>query len=115
VHADAAAGPLRHIADVPILHWHGDTFTLPAGTELLASSHVYEHQAFRRGANLLALQFHAEMGEDERLEAWLEQWPDAVIEAGHDDAALRAAHAELGPRAVAAGRAMIGQWLTELA
>jgi GMP synthase (glutamine-hydrolysing) len=115
VHAQAATGPLRHIDAVPILHWHGDTFTLPEGTELLASSHIYEHQAFRRGANLLALQFHAEMGEDERFEAWLEQWPDAVIEAGHDQAGLRAAHAELGPRAVAAGRAMIGQWLTELA
>jgi GMP synthase (glutamine-hydrolysing) len=115
VHADAAEGPLRHIAEVPILHWHGDTFTLPERAELLASSQVYDHQAFRRGANLLALQFHAEMGEDERFAAWLEQWPDAVIEAGHDHSDFRAAHDELGPRAVAAGRAMIAQWLTELA
>src|SRR6218665_2402893 len=47
---DAALdGPLRHIADVPVLHWHGDTFTLPDDVELLASSHHYEHQAFRRG------------------------------------------------------------------
>ncbi len=114
VHDSAAANPLQHIAQVPILHWHGDTFTLPENTESLASSHVYEQQAFRRGRNLLALQFHAEMGEDERFESWLEQWPDAVIEAGHDEAALRAAHAELGPHAVAAGRAMIAEWLTEL-
>ncbi len=113
VHAGARAGPLRHI-DVPVLHWHGDTFTLPEGTELLASSHVYDHQAFRRGTNLLALQFHAEMGEDERFEAWLEQWPESVAEAGQTNTALRAAHEELGPRAVAAGRAMIAEWLTEL-
>jgi GMP synthase (glutamine-hydrolysing) len=115
VKADAAGSPLRHIAEVPILHWHGDTFTLPEGAELLASSHVYDHQAFRRGRNLLALQFHAEMGQDNRFAAWLEQWPDAVIAAGHDHATLSAAHDELGPRAVAAGRAMIAQWLAELA
>ena len=115
VHASAAASPLRHIAEVPVLHWHGDTFTLPEGAELLASSRLYDHQAFRRGTNVLALQFHAEMGEDERFAAWLEQWPDAVIAAGSDPAALRTTHDRVGPRAVAAGRAMIAQWLAELA
>ena len=36
--------PLRHIADVPVLHWHGDTFTRPAGVELLGSTPVsYAH------------------------------------------------------------------------
>ncbi len=114
LHVDAADSPLRHIAGVPVLHWHGDTFTLPAGTELLASSHVYTHQAFRRGANVLALQFHAEMGEDERFAAWLEQSPQAVIAAGSDEATLRVSHDRLGPGAVAAGRAMIAQWLVGL-
>lgn len=114
IHDHAAAGFLRHLHEVPVLHWHGDTFTLPAGAELLASSHVYEHQAFRHGRNVLALQFHAEMGEDERFNAWIEQWPESVIEAGGDEASLRKAHDELGPRAVAAGRAMIAEWLTTL-
>lgn len=114
VKADALAGPLRHIAGVPVLHWHGDTFTLPENVELLASSHLYEHQAFRRGSNILALQFHAEMGLDPRFDAWIEQWPGAVVEAGGDEASLRAAHDSLGPLAVAAGQAMIAQWLTEL-
>lgn len=114
LHPKANGGPLRHIAGVPILHWHGDTFTLPEGVDLLASSHLYPHQAFARGPNLLALQFHAEMGEDERFEVWLEQWPDSVAEAGGDVASLRAAHETHGPRAVAAGRAMIAQWLSEL-
>ncbi|RYG56559.1 MAG: glutamine amidotransferase, partial [Alphaproteobacteria bacterium] len=59
--------PLRHVADQPLLHWHGDTFTLPGGTELLASSDTYQHQAFRRGKDILGLQFHAEMGLDERF------------------------------------------------
>jgi len=114
IHANALAGPLRHLFEVPVLHWHGDTFVLPEGAELLASSHLYDHQAFRRGPNLLALQFHAEMGEDERFNAWIEEWPESVIEAGGTEADLRDAHDRLGPHAVAAGRRMITQWLAEL-
>lgn len=114
IHDHAMDGPLRHLVDVPILHWHGDTFTLPDNVELLASSHVYEHQAFRRGDRLLAVQFHAEMGQDERFNAWIEEWPESVIEAGGDEALLRAAHDLHGPGAVAAGQAMIAEWLTRL-
>ncbi|MFC3174052.1 glutamine amidotransferase [Novosphingobium bradum] len=115
IHDHAHDSPLRHLVGVPVLHWHGDTFTRPEGVDLIASSPVYDHQAFRRGANLLAVQFHAEMGEDERFNAWIAEWPESVIEAGGDEAALRAAHDELGPGAVAAGRAMITEWLANLA
>lgn len=111
VHDNAVDGPLRHLVDVPVLHWHGDTFDLPKGVELLASSHVYDHQAFRRGANLLALQFHAEMGLDERFNAWIEEWPESVVEAGGTETDLREAHEQHGPIAVAAGQAMIADWL----
>ncbi|MDF8332648.1 glutamine amidotransferase [Novosphingobium cyanobacteriorum] len=107
-------GPLRHVEGVPVLHWHGDTFTRPEGVELLASSDLYEHQAFRRGRNLLALQFHAEMGEDPRFDAWIEQSPGDVAAVGHTPDTLRAAHEAHGPRAVAAGRAMISEWLDGL-
>jgi len=98
-----------------LLHWHGDTFTLPDNVELLASSHVYPHQAFRRGRNLLALQFHAEKGEDERFEAWLEEGREAVFAAGHTETTLREAHERHGPDAVAAGRRMIAEWIDGLA
>ena len=114
IHGDKSRNPLRHIENVPILHWHGDTFELPGEVELLASSHVYEHQAFRRGSNILALQFHAEMGEDPRFDAWIEEWPESVIEAGGDEESLRHAHGRHGPIAVAAGRRMIGEWLNGL-
>jgi len=103
--AAGADSPLRHVAGVPVLHWHGDTFGLPEGVELLASTAAYPHQAFRLGRNLLALQFHAEMGEDPRFEAWL----DGADEAARDG--LRAEHDALGAAAVAAGRAMIAEWL----
>ena len=114
VHEHAADSPLRHVRDVPVLHWHGDTFTKPEGAEFLASTSLYEHQAFRRGRNQLALQFHAEMGEDPRFDAWIDQWPEAVVEAGGCPQALRQRHDELGPGAVAAGRAMIADWLRGL-
>jgi GMP synthase (glutamine-hydrolysing) len=110
----AGESPLRHLAHVPVLHWHGDTFTLPEGTELLASSKLYPHQAFRRGPNLLALQFHAEMGEDERFEDWIAQDIDYLTAAGQCLDNLRLAHAAHGPGAVAAGRAMIKEWLAGL-
>ncbi|MBO9622739.1 MAG: glutamine amidotransferase [Sphingomonas sp.] len=109
-----ADSPLRHVADVPVLHWHGDTFGLPDGVELLASTAAYAHQAFRRGPELLALQFHAEMGEDPRFEAWLENGPGFVAEAGTTPDRLRAEHAAKGPAAVSAGQAMIAEWLRGL-
>ncbi len=53
--------PLAAFADLaPVLHWHGDTFDLPEGATLLASSDLYPHQAFSWGSCALALQFHIE-------------------------------------------------------
>jgi GMP synthase (glutamine-hydrolysing) len=112
VHAEDS--PLRHVSGVPVLHWHGDTFPLPEGVELLASSAAYPHQAFRRGPELLALQFHAEMGEDPRFEAWLDGSDDYVAQAGLTIAQLRADHDAHGRAAVTAGRAMVTEWLAGL-
>lgn len=44
-----------------VLHWHGETFTLPKEARLLASSEVCTNQAFQIGDRVLALQFHLEM------------------------------------------------------
>ena len=46
---------------ITVLHWHGDTFTLPTGARLLAASAHCPHQAFVMGRSL-ALQFHLEAG-----------------------------------------------------
>ena len=105
--------PLRHIEDVPVLHWHGDTFDLPPGAELLASTGNYAHQAFRRGNNILALQCHPEMGEDPRFEAWLKDEP-YIEAAGLSVAELRAQNDNHGSVAVAAGRRLITDWLERL-
>ena len=42
------------------LHWHGDTFDLPAGAECLASGPMSTNQAFAVGSNAVGLQFHLE-------------------------------------------------------
>jgi GMP synthase-like glutamine amidotransferase len=44
-----------------VFHWHGETFELPVGAELLASSQVTPVQAFQYGDKVVALQFHPEM------------------------------------------------------
>ncbi|RMH62677.1 MAG: type 1 glutamine amidotransferase [Zetaproteobacteria bacterium] len=41
-------------------HWHGETFTLPAGAKRLAASAACPQQAFRVGDHVLALQCHLE-------------------------------------------------------
>lgn len=112
---DAGTGsPLRHLDGLPVMHWHGDTFDLPDGTELLASTPAYRNQAFRRDANLLALQFHPEIGDDAQFEDWLDGSEDYVAQGGLTIAELRDQHDRFGPAAVAAGRAMLSEWLAGL-
>lgn len=105
------AGPLRHLADVEVMHWHGDTFALPEGTSLLASTDLCRHQAFARGPNVLALQFHAEVGEAD-LQRWLIAYAGDLR--GHDPRELRKAASLLCPPLRRAGAAMLREWLAHL-
>jgi GMP synthase-like glutamine amidotransferase len=61
----AANDPLFAAAPekLTVLHWHGDTYRLPAGAVRLASSELYPEQAFRVGARAWGLQFHLEVDE----------------------------------------------------
>lgn len=114
VSAIASGSPLDALGETPVLHWHGDTFDLPAGAEWLARSQRYEHQAFRRGTTQLALQFHAEMGEDPRIDHWIENSAESLAALGLDGPGMRADYDRLGPACVEAGRDMIRRWLAEL-
>lgn len=65
--ARAYVGPL---AQFDVFHWHGETFDLPAGAELILSSPYCAHQAFVLGKTL-AMQCHIEMTA-ELVRAWCE-------------------------------------------
>ncbi|MGH9477435.1 MAG: type 1 glutamine amidotransferase [Terriglobales bacterium] len=49
--------------ELPVVHWHQDTYALPDGAVLLASSDRYEQQGFRLGERVYGLQFHIEVDE----------------------------------------------------
>lgn len=48
-------------ATIEALHWHGDTFELPAGALRLATSAACANQGFLYDNRVLGLQFHPEM------------------------------------------------------
>lgn len=63
--------PARHFAPdkTSMMHWHGDTFDLPDGAVLLASSTLYKNQIYQIGRNALGIQCHPELRR-ERLREW---------------------------------------------
>ncbi|MGH8128913.1 MAG: glutamine amidotransferase [Gammaproteobacteria bacterium] len=111
--AEGRASPLAHLEGVPVLHWHGDRFELPAGAERLASTPACPIQAFRMSNNILAVQFHPEVCWPE-FERWLigntrslaerkESIPRFRIEGTRNCAALETAATR-----------MLVEWLTKL-
>jgi len=104
-------GPLR---DVQVLHWHGDTFELPAGCSLLASTPLYHHQAFSRGPNVLGLQFHPEVLVT-HFEHWLLGHANELATASLSPVKLRNDAKRYGSTLEKAGAAMLAQWLSRLA
>ena len=73
---DPLLGPAG--SSLRVFHWHGDTFDLPEGSVLLASSAKYPHQAFRFATCAYGLQFHVEPDSD-IWSAWQERLPTALM------------------------------------
>lgn len=71
-------------SEAPVLHWHGDTFQVPPGARLLASSAVCRNQGFRLGRRQFGLQFHCELGEGD-IENFLRGDADYVRQANGPD------------------------------
>lgn len=108
-----AQNPLSPLDSVAVLHWHGDTFDLPAGTTLLASTPVCTNQAFSRGANVLGLQFHPEVL-GARFEHWLLGHASELATAGISPAALRCDAGRYARALETAGAALLTGWLSRL-
>jgi GMP synthase (glutamine-hydrolysing) len=110
--AAGAESCLAHLADVPVLHWHGDTFDLPPGAVHLAATPLCRHQAFAYGAHTLALQFHVEAA-GRALEAWfVGHTCEIAATLGASVRALREATLRHSPLLMERGSACFNAWLT---
>jgi len=97
-----------------VFQWHGDTFELPSGAVRLASSPLYENQAFRFGEKTYGLQFHIEV-----TAAMVRQWVEDVKEnraelAGldHVDAAAILAETPTAlPGMIGLGQSTFAPWI----
>ncbi len=85
---------------IEVLHWHGDTYSLPAGAVCLARSRAYDQQAFRVGPRAWGLQFHLEVDTGE-VDRFVEAFPEDAASAAGGASAIRersvAAVGRLGP------------------
>jgi GMP synthase-like glutamine amidotransferase len=101
----------------PTLQWHGDTFDLPEGATLLASSPAYRNQAFSY-KRAYGLQFHLEVTPELAAE-----WGDVPayaesLEAIQGPGALDRLVAEVGVHAadtIPLARRLFGHWLERVA
>lgn len=98
---------------VTVLHWHGDTFDLPAGATHLASSDLYINQAFSFGRHALALQFHPEVLE-KNIERWLIGHACELGAAKIDIPALRTATKIQAEKLEKAAEPVWENWLSQL-
>jgi GMP synthase (glutamine-hydrolysing) len=109
---DAAASDPLWAPCAPALkpvHWHGDTFTLPRGAELLASSDLTANQLFRIDGLHYGIQFHLEI-DLPVLTAMVGSDTADLKTAGIDpDSLLREAREHL-PRIEPTARAVFGRW-----
>lgn len=51
-------------------HWHGDTFDVPSGSTLLASSEMFPNQVIKAGPGAYGIQFHLEVTE-QMIREWV--------------------------------------------
>jgi GMP synthase-like glutamine amidotransferase len=58
-----------------VFQWHGDTYDLPSGASIMASSRLYP-QAFRIG-NAIGIQFHLEVN-SKMIRKWIEEYHQEI-------------------------------------
>ncbi|MDX1410841.1 MAG: hypothetical protein R3351_01670, partial [Nitrospirales bacterium] len=97
-----------------VFHWHGDTFDLPEGATLLASTEIARNQAFSWGPKALGLQFHLEVLPEE-IERWLIGHACEIASTVDVSVAqLRADTQYWGKPLVEAARQCLTTWLNEV-
>lgn len=107
---EGQASPLAALGAVPVLHWHGDRFDIPAGATRLAGTDICAHQAFSVGRHVLALQCHLE-ADPEQIERWLVGHACELAQAGIDPGQLRTEAKALQFDLPRAAGAALSAWL----
>jgi GMP synthase (glutamine-hydrolysing) len=112
---EGEASCLSHLAaaNFNVLHWHGDTFDLPAGAVRLCETDITRNQGFTLGHNVLALQFHVEAA-PEHMDRWIAEWTRDLAAIGIDTNQFRATAATIGAGVATAGRRVFESWLDQL-
>ena len=109
-----AASCLAPFADDPVtLHWHGDTFDLPAGAIHLAATDLCQNQAFAVGGNIIGFQFHPEV-EPRRIENWLIGHAVELAVSGVDIPDLRTAARAYAQGVERKAQTVITSWLDQV-
>ncbi len=109
---DEAPTFLSTLKDIPVLHWHGDTFDCPKGATLLASTTLTPNQAFSHGRSL-ALQFHLEVNGG-LIERWLIAYSHELEEVGINIGSLRETSLRHALPVARASRAFLDAYLATL-
>lgn len=104
---------LRHLQDIPVLHWHGETFAIPETAEHLAQTTICKNQAFQIDRHTLGLQFHPEVTAN-GLESWYIGHTLELSQAGIDINSLRRMSQDHVPSLAAAADACFSDWLQQL-
>jgi GMP synthase (glutamine-hydrolysing) len=109
------ASPLAALADeaAAVLHWHGDTFDLPAGAVRLASTALYKNQAFAVEKYALGLQFHIE-ADPGQLEKWFVGHAAELSAAGVSVRELRAQTRAVAKRMRPQAERIFPGWLRQI-
>lgn len=115
VKAEAQASPVRVFdqAQTKVMQWHGDTFDLPAGAQLMASSAQYSQQIIAYG-RALGFQGHIEVT-PAIVSDWLVESAGHYVGKSEELAALRADTARWASAMEQATETFFHQWLDQLA
>ena len=83
VNEEGQKTPFRYLdgEHTTMMHWHGDTFDMPDGAVLLASSDLYKKQAYTYGDRVFAMQCHPEVT-DHKLRLWYSAGKSQIEEVG---------------------------------
>lgn len=104
-------GPTRHLSGCQLLHWHSDTFELPVGARLLASTPLCKNHVYSVGKFALAFQSHPEVDASRGIDDWLELHAGELLGSGPSPETLQTQTKSLGPDAGYGIQAMLLEWL----